>query len=139
MTAKIVTRCPRCGTDIPPPEYLPSGKMRVRQTICRECRTADQRARRTAGKVKPLSPEARRNAHLKNLYGITQADYEVMFAAQDGLCACCGQPSNVHLHVDHDHTTGAVRALLCGPCNRLVGHIESPRLALAMSYLEGLK
>lgn len=41
---------------------------------------------------------------------------------QGGVCAGCGQaPRGISLAVDHDHTTGRVRGLLCWLCNRAIG------------------
>lgn len=36
--------------------------------------------------------------------------------AHEGRCGCCREPDN-ELLIDHDHTTGYVRALLCRGCN----------------------
>lgn len=64
----------------------------------------------------------------KRKYGITNEDYERMLAEQRGLCAGCSNPETkvvkgtvVRLSIDHDHTTGKVRGLLCDLCNRAVG------------------
>lgn len=69
-----------------------------------------------------------RNAWLKARYGITASDYDAMLAAQDGRCAICGttEPEGRRgvFCVDHDHETGAVRGLLCWPCNRRLGVLE---------------
>ncbi|KOX53929.1 hypothetical protein ADL19_14950 [Streptomyces purpurogeneiscleroticus] len=57
-------------------------------------------------------------------YGISVAEFEAMFDLQDGKCKIChGGPKGLHstLVVDHDHETGAVRGLLCGSCNALLG------------------
>jgi hypothetical protein len=60
---------------------------------------------------------------LKSRFGITLDDYNAMLLAQNNACAICGQHGR-KLHVDHCHTTGKVRGLLCAPCNSFLGRIK---------------
>ena len=52
---------------------------------------------------------------LKN-YGLSYNDYCKMVEEQNGACAICGCIPNRALDVDHDHSTGKIRQLLCAPC-----------------------
>lgn len=60
---------------------------------------------------------------LKNQYGITIHDYNLMLGLQEGLCAICDKQNSIErpLNVDHCHKTNKVRGLLCGSCNRGLG------------------
>lgn len=65
-------------------------------------------------------------------YGLSTADYDAMYQAQRGRCACCGdeKPSRTRngLVVDHCHDSGVVRSLLCATCNKLEGFLRiNPR------------
>jgi hypothetical protein len=74
----------------------------------------------------------RRRGRLQFYFGITVDQYEEMYARQEGLCAVCGRPEIrkdrsgklSRLAVDHDHSTQAIRSLLCSYCNGLIGRIE---------------
>lgn len=71
-------------------------------------------------------PEAYRNARFQRLYGITVEQYDEMLDAQGGTCARCDESQDsMRLAVDHDHETGEVRGLLCGPCNTYLGRLEA--------------
>ncbi len=78
---------------------------------------------------------------LKKNYGITQADFLRMLAEQNGGCDICARPDGdgykEKLHVDHNHTTGKVRGLLCYFCNAGLGNFmeNEARLAKAVEYL----
>lgn len=73
-------------------------------------------------------------------YGLTQADYDRMVAQQDHGCAICHQTVEGNLHVDHCHTSGKVRGLLCGACNTSIGSFRDNPATLrrAADYLEGV-
>lgn len=79
----------------------------------------------------------RREYRYQTKYGISTEDYEQMLRAQDGKCAICGaSPGKHRLSVDHNHETGAVRALLCISCNTGVGYFERPIAVAIRDYLE---
>lgn len=90
-----------------------------------------------------LDPEFRakkREREVLRAYGLTPDQLTAMREAQGDLCAICQQTHvgvGTRLHVDHNHETGAVRALLCGKCNTLIGLAnDSPaRLVQAAAYL----
>jgi len=78
---------------------------------------------------------------LKRNYNMTPEQYNEMLIAQDNRCKCCGRHKSEfkrRLHVDHDHTTGQVRSLLCTICNPLVGFAKErvDRLEMAITYLK---
>lgn len=81
--------------------------------------------------------EGNKGRYLKHQYGLTLADYAAMLEKQRGLCAICGK-QNKKLVVDHNHSTGKVRALLCRSCNTGIGCLkESPDIFnRALKYLE---
>jgi hypothetical protein len=79
-----------------------------------------------------------RDRYLRRLYGLTEAQWVVMFARQGGACAICRRRVAYRLHTDHDHKTGRVRGLLCFRDNhRLLGRgLEDPALHdAAAAYL----
>lgn len=82
---------------------------------------------KSTSQARPQTADDRR----KRTYGLVPAEYKIMLAAQDACCALCGHPESrqsrghvLPLAVDHNHQTGAVRALLCAECNQGIGAIE---------------
>lgn len=135
--------CIKCRKERPEEDFYlhrKTGSWRIGK--CKDCTVAEsvqwrrdnpERANRT-----------RRMGELKRKYGITSEEYENLEKAQNGVCAICGKPQNVKygrspfLCVDHDHTTGKIRGLLCYPCNLVVGNcLEDSRiLEKTMIYLK---
>lgn len=84
-----------------------------------------------------------RDKRLKK-YGITVQDYNRMYSEQEGCCAICGvhvldmKDDKTFLSVDHCHSTGQVRGLLCDSCNLGLGKFydDVERLNRAIEYLE---
>lgn len=96
------------------------------------------KARKHIENYRKNNPNANRNKHYKKRYGITVEEYEAMSERQNHLCAICGLPETKKrrdgtasiLAVDHDHTTGKVRELLCVGCNHMLGNIENRNVSL---------
>jgi len=83
----------------------------------------------------------------KRKYGLNEVDYNNMLHGQKNKCKICylefvegvPSPSNKEYspHVDHSHESGEVRGLLCGNCNKGLGHFKDSKknLQSAMEYL----
>lgn len=76
--------------------------------------------------------------HIKSKYGVTEEAYNALFQAQNGRCKICRLNSPKKLSIDHDHTTGRIRGLLCQSCNVGVGMFKDDvdLLAKAIEYLK---
>jgi len=105
-------------------------KAHVADGLCRACYQAKYSVR---------TQYVRKNNYAKN-YKLTIEEYDVLFEAQDGHCAICGNGGDRWLDVDHDHETGRLRGLLCRRCNMGLGalgdSVES--LQRAIDYLKGV-
>lgn len=125
--------------------YARTPRGRERQKEWRAQNIEAVRARGLA-KYHQAKPSGRpENTRLKTRYGITLAEFEAMFVSQGGKCACCGDVvgdldsrGRRKLYVDHCHTTGVVRGLLCANCNSGIGQFKdsTERLRGAIAYLE---
>lgn len=78
--------------------------------------------------------ERTKNNHLIKRYGITIEQYDSMLKKQNNKCYICEtyveNTKKNRLHVDHDHTTGKVRKLLCMSCNSSLGLIKESEFIL---------
>jgi len=83
-----------------------------------------------------MNPEKQREYWMKSVYGITAAEWDAFLDRQHGVCPIC-RTTPERWTVDHDHSTGAVRGLLCGSCNLGIGHLgdDVERLRRAVRYL----
>lgn len=77
-------------------------------------------------------------------YGITLDDYEQILQEQEFACAICRRhisKLSKPLFVDHDHSTGIVRGLLCQKCNTGLGLLGDTAQSIlkALTYLESIK
>lgn len=95
--------------------------------------------------VRERAPLRRRAKEFYKKFGLTLDGYQSLHDAQNGACACCGLPETDRragvtrwLAVDHCHSTGAVRGLLCSNCNQGLGRFRDDPALLrkAAEYLE---
>ncbi len=87
----------------------------------KELRNARLRQWREKNPVAARAVDKRR--HLKQKYGLSPQQVEEMRERQDGRCAIC-ERRTTRLFVDHCHTKGHIRALLCQTCNTFLGWYE---------------
>lgn len=86
------------------------------------------------------NPEKAKNSELKKRFGITLEKYNEMRESQNYCCAICCKhetDSALDMAVDHCHSTGKVRGLLCKDCNAGLGHFKDniDFLKSAIQYL----
>lgn len=74
--------------------------------------------------------------NLKKYYGLTLDEYFQQLESQSYRCYICEKHQTEvqrPFHIDHCHTTGKLRALLCSQCNVAFGMLrESPRVMQRM-------
>jgi hypothetical protein len=130
--------CGCCNTSLPIESFAKNkAKKDGLQERCRSCRSVHHQ------KVKHLRPKQtkeQKRRWLINSYGLTVNKYELLLAKQNNKCAICntedwGKPSP---NIDHCHTTGKVRGLLCNNCNRGLGLFKDNKEIInnAKQYLE---
>jgi hypothetical protein len=89
---------------------------------------------------KKAAIERARDMRLRREFGITLAQYNAVLEFQGGKCAICNRPVRefkTRLAVDHSHTSGLLRGLLCWRCNKALGVFRDDlnRLRAAVEYL----
>jgi len=124
--------CNTCGCGLVVPDTWLVSSKKTNQYKCRACKNEYLRNWR---KENP-------GAYKEWKYGITQEGYEALLSNQGNVCAICGTdtPGGMHdtWHIDHDHTAGKVRGLLCWLCNSGLGKFKDSarQLRKAACYLE---
>lgn len=115
-----------------------------RRPECAECRSIKNK------KIYSESLEQRdrvKGKTIKKTYNITIDEYNKMALEQDFKCQICKKESTEldkrynrirKLVIDHDHRTGKIRGLLCGPCNRALGGFSEQMETIlgAIAYLD---
>lgn len=122
----MLKTCPDCKETLFV-ESFGSSKSRYdgKQTYCKDC-SAKQARMRYAKNSEAIKARMRIRWYERK-YGITYQKKIDMFNEQNGLCAICEVKMDLDnkCHVDHDHTTGAVRGLLCNKCNSGLHYVEN--------------
>jgi len=109
-------------------------------------RSSDHLTRNRRGPIKACdcyhpwnySGLTRKGLDLRKRYGMTEKQLCQMLKDQDGKCLICGSKEDEKLHVDHCHSTGKVRGLLCKCCNVTLGMLNEDKALFerCIEYLE---
>lgn len=124
--------CPECGANDIAKFYV-DNKGRRTNKLCKTCHK--QKSKERWHNRSPIDRWASRSYK----YGVTKEFLVALHEKQEGKCAICGEIPNTErgLHVDHCHTTKAVRGLLCHGCNTGIGALKEDAeiLSNAIKYL----
>lgn len=145
--------CSKCKTEKPFEDF---GRDKNRRDghfpQCKICKRAGDASSRNAPERRERAAQrsrehyaTKKNMHvcasLTRKYGISLDEYDRMLEEQGNECAVCDrtpEDNGRRLAVDHNHSTGEVRGLLCDQCNVALGKLQdSPALLRnALAYLE---
>lgn len=91
-----------------------------RAIVCKPCH--NKRGRVWAQNNKDKVSNYAYKGRIRRQYNLSEEEYKVLYEKQKGACKICSLvPNKKRLHVDHCHSTGNVRGLLCENCNRGLG------------------
>ena len=165
MANSTLQVCTRCGVEQPLDSsfFRPHNEKRKDgsiysklKRICRACELKASILYRATPKAKEAIRQGQkrryhenknyhRNIRLRTIYGITIEDYNYLLEKQGYHCAIChtDTPTNKrgniqNFSVDHCHTTGKVRGLLCSKCNIAIGLLQDSSIVAqrATNYLK---
>jgi len=98
-------KCAMCSNWLPLEQFSANGRVK-HHAYCRDCNSI---------------------RHVMRKYEVSEEDARILRSAT--TCDICGStdPGASNFHVDHDHSSGRVRGVLCWPCNRKLGFYEASR------------
>lgn len=140
--------CAECGIDKPINDFWKRGSPRKDGTYayrhyCKEC-GIEARLHKYHNEGGKEKQKERSFKHNMKRYGITPEIYKELHEQQGGKCAICESETvsraraTYNLFVDHCHTTGKIRGLLCHHCNAGLGYFKDNEKTLqkAIEYLD---
>ena len=160
--------CPKCGINKPISEFRKRSKdSKYFQSYCKFCEseymTKRYKVQRTKWKKENSDKQLgysrkwknknRDNCYYYNAVTARNFDltveefaklYDTLYKKQQGRCAICGKHQSeikVRLGVDHSHSNGIIRGLLCPPCNLGIGLLRDSAevCSAAAEYLRNSK
>lgn len=124
--------CNKCNTSKKVSEFSKDTRNGGYQNYCKTCQA----------EYKRNNKDKRRNSDYVRMYGITLTEYNKMLKEQYNCCKICGTHESKQIHnklvVDHCHSSGAVRGLLCNNCNTALGLLKDD-VSLFKSCIEYLE
>lgn len=155
--------CKTCKHELPDTKFSKSKRLRANgqykeyyDSTCMVCRREAYLAKegkrdihRAGSKTwYEANPDKAKSQRLKQ-YGLDLEGYNALRHKQNYCCAVCGEHETkvsqgraktpaTALHVDHCHTAGKVRGLLCTNCNTILGkcYDDVKILSKAVDYLK---
>lgn len=136
----------RRQTETPEEKEARLAKQREKHKRWRDANPDKMKANRNADRAKNRDRIRKtvRAYSIRTTYGITIEEYDRLREEQNHRCKICGTDRAARMHtdyswrVDHCHTTGKVRGLLCHNCNIAMGllHENTETLNAMIKYID---
>jgi hypothetical protein len=132
----IEQECTNCKVMLPIDAFEWQKNRPNPRKVCKQCRYGmrdrekeQARHREYSKERRRLFPDAVRESWERTKYGVAKSDFNY------AECWICG--SNEKLCIDHCHTTGVARGLLCTFCNTALGYFkdDTAKMEKAIQYL----
>lgn len=122
---------------------MPIGVYKRKKMPLKEKRAKAAARQRNLYKNSPEQRDYQKSLKLKKAYGITLEQYNEFSDFCSNVCGICDKPcpSGRKLAVDHEHSTGIIRGLLCINCNKGIGNFKDSveLMEAAIHYLKSYK
>lgn len=120
----VLKKCIRCKKKKPTSDFF---KEKIsKDGFKSSCKICNEKNRIRTWKPADPVKEKWRKVYAK--FGIDQCGYNLLFEAQNGVCAICGEEEKDLLRgktrtlcIDHCHKSNKIRGLLCNKCNTGLG------------------
>lgn len=153
MQTKI---CSKCKIDKPHSDYFKDNLRKIGiRCKCKDCCSLDTKEWRVKNRSeynnyvaawRAKNPDRQHKTEIKRRYQLSIEEYNAQLAAQNCKCCICGKQHDPtlkrgRLYVDHCHSTGKIRGLLCSACNSALGYMNDDIeiLKTAIAYIEFYK
>ena len=141
MTLSTTKTCKRCKVE-KPVEAFARGRSDGSHAWCKSCMSEYQ----VTYKAKK-GRDYFKNYNYMAQYGITLEEAHDLLISQNNACALCNKEVSwlpgfsSAAHVDHCHSTGKVRGILCGSCNTALGKLGDSveSITKVLNYLKESK
>ena len=134
MAGKYVKVCTKCNESKPHTDFYKRGERNNKQRTKSYCKVC-------AIKINKYYVEQNPYNWITKRYNVSLEIAKDLYMRSMKTCDICGvewDGTKERLCIDHDHTTGKVRGVLCKHCNHVLGHSKDSVTILksAVEYLE---
>ena len=132
-------KCSNCKLSKPFSDFTKDKKIKDGHNyLCKSCKNTLRKTQKSY-----QNKEGQKFKRVYNNYNLTENELNSLYLSQDKRCKICNiqyEKVSEHggLYIDHCHSTGKVRGLLCASCNRLLGNCKDDINILnsAIQYLQ---
>ena len=129
--------CRKCWTKAYNQKYYVKNESKLKKASTEYVEKNRQAANAARKAWKKANPEKQLQYRLKQNFNLSLEQFRKMEESQNGLCGICSKKPKEILCVDHCHSTGKIRGLLCRLCNSGIGALGDNEEVLrkALAYL----